>query len=136
MKNALLLILVLFSTHVFGQLKWESVPSIPEYGRYTSISFSVNGKLYVGLGHIPGGGYSNQLWEYDPLLNCGLKKVTTLVTAEDLLQHSQLAQKDMLDWEEMVLLDLMTSMNTTRILTTGLRKLIFLGAIVMMLLHL
>jgi N-acetylneuraminic acid mutarotase len=66
MKNALLLILVLFSTHVFGQLKWESVPSIPEYGRYTSISFSVNGKLYVGLGHIPGGGYSNQLWEYDP----------------------------------------------------------------------
>ncbi len=75
MKTIFQSLLILFiSTSSFAQLEWESVPSIPEYGRYTSISFTVSGKLYVGLGHIPGGGYSNELWEYNPATKIWTKK--------------------------------------------------------------
>jgi|TARA_B110000902_G_scaffold260044_1_gene332320 N-acetylneuraminic acid mutarotase len=67
MKNLIpALLFLIISTTSFAQLEWESHPPIPEYGRYTSISFSIGKKIYVGLGHIPGGGYSNQLWEYSP----------------------------------------------------------------------
>ncbi len=74
MKLFNLTLLILFSSLAFGQLTWNSKAAIPEFGRYNPISFSIDGKLYVGLGEIPGPEYSKELWEFDPTTNLWTKK--------------------------------------------------------------
>ncbi len=67
MKTILQTILTLFiCTSSFAQLEWESRKSIPRYGRHAGVSFEIAGKIYVGLGRLADGSFSNELWEYDP----------------------------------------------------------------------
>jgi N-acetylneuraminic acid mutarotase len=67
MKTLIQLALLLFTTATsFAQLEWDSRKSIPRYGRHTSVSFEIAGKIYIGLGRIADGSYSDELWEYDP----------------------------------------------------------------------
>jgi N-acetylneuraminic acid mutarotase len=66
-KNLFQSLIILFiSTSSLAQLEWESRKSIPRYGRHAGVSFEIAGKIYVGLGRIADGSYSNELWEYDP----------------------------------------------------------------------
>lgn len=48
---------------------WIPKTSIYNYGRYSAIGCSVNGKGYAGMGQNEEGTYMNDFWEFDPVKN-------------------------------------------------------------------
>ena len=67
MRNVLNLFLVLlFSIPSNAQLLWESRKPIPHAGRHEAATFTIDGKVYVGMGREHGVGYVDELWMYDP----------------------------------------------------------------------
>lgn len=64
------LLILLISVSSFAQLEWESKASIPQFGKYGAVSFSVGNEFYVCTGLQQDGAYSKQLWSYN--LNSGV----------------------------------------------------------------
>ncbi len=76
MKKLLLLIIsiIVLNAFVIAQNSWTQMSCMYDYGRYEAISFTINGKAYVGLGQIPDGTKVYDFWEYDPSANTWTKK--------------------------------------------------------------
>lgn len=55
---------------------WLPRASLPASGRYGSASFAINNKGYIACGNLgsAAGAFTNQLWEYDPLLDSWTQK--------------------------------------------------------------
>jgi len=53
--------------------RWDRIADFPGNGRIAAVSFSINGKGYVGTGY-DGDNKLKDIWEYDPTLNTWTQK--------------------------------------------------------------
>lgn len=70
MKVVLFSIVLLLAVPFFSVSQtWMQKTSLYNYGRYSAIGCSVNGKGYAGMGQNEEGIYMDDFWEYDPVSN-------------------------------------------------------------------
>ena len=76
LRGLLICLMVLLGSTAGAQLEWSALSSMPDKGRYAAIAFSINGKIYCGLGTNGFGTYFKDFWEYNPSTDVWVQKAS------------------------------------------------------------